>query len=78
MQELRDFQFNLMYRLKVLYIVIEKPQPQMTFYEQHMATLGRKNFLLIGKNLQQKWAQEGAAVCRDRLGVRRKEESRLR
>lgn len=71
MQELRDFQFNLMYHLKVLYIVIENPQPQMTFYEQAHGNTGKEKHPF---NLPQNPAQGQTVISHSWLGVRRKTE----
>lgn len=47
----------------------EKPNNQMTTYEQVLA-VGRKKSLLIGRNFQQNEAQGGAAISHDQLEMR--------
>lgn len=50
----------------------ENPNNQMIPFEQHLATVGRNNSLLTGRDLWHNQAQGGAATYRDRLGVRGK------
>lgn len=45
---------------------------------KHLATVGRENSLLTGRNLQQIQPQGAAAICRDPLQVRGKRERQSR
>lgn len=44
---------------------------------KHLATVGWKNSLLTERNSWQYWAQGGADICSDRLGVRGGRQSML-
>lgn len=48
----------------------KKKKPKKSPMSKHLATVGRKNSLLTGRNLRQNQAQEGVATCRDRVELK--------
>lgn len=61
---------NYFHIVIVSYSKKEKTTKNKKQLSKYLATMGRKNFLLTGRNIRKNWAQGGSAICCDCLGLR--------